>query len=522
LIALKPLGARDHHHRRRPTAPNSAMKLDTPSQARPPAETPSPSTLPEHKTHTENALSAAGDVARALGRLPGLLALGLLVVPGVTLAQDTQAPSATDAAALEHTSTEAFALPRGLQLGLRVGLGQDSNPLNQPDGQNPQKDDWRSLGVTGGLDLHVGRQRLYAQGSAEARHYSQHSVLNQTAHELTAGMDWLAALPGLDELSTNTLRGRLLARQTRTPNPDPVAGLSNPGQQNPQTRRLALAQVETGAHSAQRRLGLEAQVWRDTLNYGAENYASQNTRQNAQLIGLRWLAWGDSRGSSGQAAPHLLLRLGLRHSRSERPQALDANASVTPEQTDRHSRVLGAVWQASANSRLSARLDFSDENQAQAERSSHTHIQTGALNWAWTPSGRLALQAGFSRSHGELDADPGAEGASPWLLSGLDATREARAWTLGLSYRLSAKLGLEAQWRRSNSQLLRPIRITPDGASDDGADHTTRASARAIWQATPTVDLSCSVMTQWRRTQSPLSSKLSANGWTCGLNWQRP
>ena len=77
--------------------------------------------------------------------------------------------------------------PDPYYIGASAGLTHDSNVFRAP---NAVSDNHSSVGLLGGFDQKIGRQRVYANANVHYDKYQDQSQLDNTGYGVAAGWDW--------------------------------------------------------------------------------------------------------------------------------------------------------------------------------------------------------------------------------------------------------------------------------------------------------------------------------------------
>ena len=81
----------------------------------------------------------------------------------------------------------AHADPNPYYIGAASSVGYDSNVFRLPKAVD---DTLYSLGLVGGLNQSIGRQRLYANGTVSETRFAEQKQLNYTRYSFLGGIDW--------------------------------------------------------------------------------------------------------------------------------------------------------------------------------------------------------------------------------------------------------------------------------------------------------------------------------------------
>jgi hypothetical protein len=233
------------------------------------------------------------------------------------------------------------------------------------------------------------------------------------------------------------------------------------------------------------------------VDYSAPEYAFREYRQDSLSLGLNY-------------KPSGLLALGaaLRQTRGEYPlfSALGADR-FTRDDLD-----LSANWQPSQVSQFSARLSATRTRYEQ-DSLRNSSGPTGYLSWNWQPTGKLRLRADLARDFGQsaYAADFGALGTGV-----IDYSTTRTTWRLRVDQDISAKIALSAALTQVHRALVNTAATTAATLGVvRGSDDTVSVSLGARWTPTRNILLSCDLNHDQRRTNTALSTRMSAAVFGC-------
>lgn len=154
-------------------------------------------------------------------------------------------------------------------IGVRQTFTHDSNVFRT---RNNEVDDLvSSTGLLGGLDLNLGRQRIYLDATVDRNRHDERSELDNTSYSLTTGLNWET----VERLSGQV---RYTARQSLTD----FGVLGAPRTKNIVETQHVLANARYGFVT---RFGLEGGVEHRKIDYSASN--ERDTTQDVARLGVR-------------------------------------------------------------------------------------------------------------------------------------------------------------------------------------------------------------------------------------------
>jgi hypothetical protein len=398
--------------------------------------------------------------------------------------------------------TPAAAVAQGpYYVGLRQTFGHDSNVFRLPDqdrsgGGGPQSSGLISTTVLlAGIDLPIGRQRLYGDLTAGYARYGRQPRLDHPTHRVVAGLDWdtLAKASGNLQLSSGRRLGAYGSR-------DVPAG---DGDNEERYDRIALlARLGDALRS---RAWLQADVvWdrlRNEVSYlehvpvttvpplrAADGYR-RNDAASSLGLGVRYRWQGTT-----------IVGAGLR----TESRSLDVDQRLTnPTETlsssidSRRNDIdffLGR--QAGDLHDLSLRLSYGVTSYRNAA-ASDIGDWNGSLRWIWRPSGKLVskLRLLYDSEDRELGAISPADAGN---------ARQSSALEWQLDYAATAKISARAVAK----QYRREYGVVPN-ASYTTDDRTLSLGLHwAVWRSTT---LGCDVTTD--RRSSTLQTMPGSNSY---------
>ena len=376
-------------------------------------------------------------------------------------------------------SATAWAQSSPYYVGVSQGFTHHSNVFGSA--VSPQSDTVSSTGVLGGLDLQLGRQHVYANGSAQTNRHSKFDQLNNVSYTLATGLNWQT----IERLSGNL-------RYEATQNLVNYADVTFPaGIRDVQKTQSASAGVRYGITPS---LSVDANGWHRTVDFSAVE-DKRGFKQDAASLGVRW-------GGTG------LLTLGaaLRATRTDYPTALIVApvpevppspgfpgtpavlAEYGPDKADRKDLDLTGTWTPSGLSKINARISLTQETHTQPVIPKFSGV-TGAVAWEYQPTGKLVLVTSLTR-------DTGAETTFAELPNNLlplraNNDRINTVVAVDAKYEATAKILVNASFRHTDGSVVNSL-----GASVDSSLSTVALGA--TYAITRSIDLSCNLRHETR------------------------
>jgi hypothetical protein len=370
-------------------------------------------------------------------------------------------------------SATAWAEQSPYHIGVSQGFTHYSNVFQSTN--DAQSDTVSSTGILGGINLELGRQRLYASGSAQTNRYQNFDQLNNVSYGLTTGLDWqtIERLSGSLRYATNQSLVNYADVQF------PV------GTKDVQKTQSATAAVRYGITP---RLGIDASATRRAVDYSAAEDRRGFT-QNSASLGVRW-------GGTG------LLTFGaaLRLTKSDFPSALivapvpaipetpttpavpAVPAEYGPDKADRKDLDLTGSWSPSGLSTLTGRVSLTRETHTQPAIPELSGL-TGSIAWDYRPTGKLALNVSLTRDTGTETTFALPSDFIP-LRANNDRINTVAA--LEATYEVTAKIKANASLRHTDGSVVNSL-----GASRGASTNVVAIGAN--YAITRSVDLSCNL-----------------------------
>jgi hypothetical protein len=318
-----------------------------------------------------------------------------------------------------------WAQDRPYYLGASLGVTHESNVFRSTT--NEQSDNITSVGLLGGIDAQLGRQRVYARGSIN---HNKHdiSMLDNVSYALGAGLDWQT----IERLSGSLSVGasQRLANDT-APDLQPIVV----NRKNIENANQAAARIRYGIAAS---LAIEAGYTHRRVDYSTVDYIVRENTQDQASIGLRW-----------SRSDLLSLGVGLRYTDIERPNALIAAPNIIgPQDSERRDIDFTAVWKPTGRSTLNGRVSLTEQDYSTPATPDLSGV-TGSLIWSFNPGGRLSFDASVMRDTGtETTFFQFAPDENP---VSVDNSRISTQLGLLARYELTAKTSFNARLRHRES-----------------------------------------------------------------------
>ncbi|MFY9509387.1 MAG: hypothetical protein WAQ05_00250 [Rubrivivax sp.] len=346
-----------------------------------------------------------------------------------------------------------------------------------------------STSLLGGLDLPIGRQRVYGNMALRSNRMANNELFDNQGYTLTAGLDWA---------TVERLSGSLKLQSNRNLASFNAEGIGFVPKKNVETSQQLDAALRLGVVTA---WTAELNVGTRSVDYTAQEYLSREFRQDSASLGLRWRPVGP-----------LALGAAWRETRGRYPhfRAL-ANGSFEADRFDRRDLDLTAYLDASGASTVSARLSLGRTAYEEATQRDFSGV-TGQLRWDWRPTGRLRLDTRLTR-------DPSQSSYFFDSPRAADSTVEYSRVTTGLrlraDYEVSAKVLLNTSLAVERRSLARTLPTITGAEPLTGNDRNTRFALGATWTPSRALLFGCDLSQDRRRGDGVLSIDFSATTTSC-------
>jgi hypothetical protein len=370
-------------------------------------------------------------------------------------------------------------------MSLSQSVTRESNLLRVEEGQavpdTLSRSDtvWTST-LQGGIDQPIGRQRVFGNASLRHSRFANNRVYDNSGYQLSAGAEGST----VERLSGSV--GVTLQRSLARFSNDEVGVLTRSNIERTQQVESALRWgVDT-------RLAAEAMLnWR-RVDFSAPEFASREFRQGGAYLGLRHTLSGALSAS-----------IGLRQSRGVYPnfRRLD-DTRFEADHFQRRELEMKISANPGGSSSIDARFGLGRTRYDNAT-SRDLSGPFGSLDWSWRPTGRLRLQAFWSRS-------PSQDSYFTNTLFGrgtLSYDRVATSLQLRTDYALTAKTSLSATWGWTDRSMVRSIELGGGTLGDLRSDDRTWQYALGLrWRPTRTLLFGLDLSGDQRRHASLLSN----------------
>jgi hypothetical protein len=399
-------------------------------------------------------------------------------------------------------------------LGTALSVSHDSNLLRlgrtqQPPSGESQSDTLTSTSLVGGLDQPIGRQRVTGSLTLRDNRFERNDKYNNQSYSGSLGLRWSS----VERLSGSVTAG--VSRNLSTFNADGVDVLTS---RNYETTQGINASVSLGVVT---QWSLEATGGRREVRNSLDTASvqSRDYNQNDGSLGVTW-----------RPSAALSLSTAVREVHGAFPRFY---ADPTIDQADLfRQRQLEwvTVYQPSGASVLEARLS-SGRTRYRQDDTRDFRSTSGALTWAWQPTGRLRLNTRYGRDDGRDNypstvtefafcqrpgQQPGVCGFEvPITISDRRAIDSLR---VQLDWELTAKIALSSSAQYNHRDVDRE-RLFLNGstarAAQAGIDNTSILTLSARWAPVRTTQLGCELRREERRAGGTITSGLQGTSFNC-------
>jgi len=357
-------------------------------------------------------------------------------------------------------------------IGVTQSFTHDSNVFRTASGQIA--DTTSGTGLVAGFDQQISRQRLYGDGTVQVNRHRNVDQLNNTSYALNAGLDWSTV-----EFLSGTLRYTAARNQANFG----VVGVPAATGTNLETTQQFLASARYGLTSD---LAFDLSAEHRSLKYSAEASANRNYTQNIGGAGLRW-------GKPGI----LTFGIGGRLTKGTTPDYQPTDPKE--DKLTRKDLDFTADWVPSGFSTLHARVSVTRESHTVAT-GSDLKGQTGSLEWAYKPTGKLSFTTTLSRDTGSETtfSIPAADGSATKLV---DDNRITNTAQLGVKYEMTSKIstGLSARYSKGS------------GSASSSDDKISVYGLTATYEATRNINLGCNYSHESRNANGTGADSYTVN-----------
>ena len=346
-------------------------------------------------------------------------------------------------------------------IGVTQSFTHDSNVFRTASGQIA--DTTSGTGLIAGIDQQISRQRLYADGTVQVNRHRNVDQLNNTSYSLKAGLDWSTV-----EFLSGTLRYTTARNQANFG----VVGVPAATGTNLETTQQFLASARYGLTSD---LAFDVSAEHRSLKYSDEASANRNYTQNIGGAGLRW------------GKPSIFtFGIGGRLTKGTTPDYQPTDPKE--DKLTRKDLDFTADWVPTGFSTLHARVSVTKETHTVAT-ASDVDGQTGALEWAYKPTGKLSFSTTLSRDTGTETtfSIPSGDGSTA---KRVDDNRITNTVLVAVKYELTSKISTGLNARQSKGK----------GGATTGDDKVNTYGLTATYEATRNFTLGCNYSHESRST----------------------
>lgn len=362
--------------------------------------------------------------------------------------------------------------PNPYYIGGSATVAHDTNVYRLP---NAVGDTSYSLGLLGGFDQQIGRQRVYASGTVQDTRFQDLKKLDHTNYSVKAGIDWATVynLSGtLSQTSSQSLYNY---------------GGSNTIQSNAKNlerRNETVARLRYGSAAL---LSLDTSFTHRNQSYSDPAYRFNALDQNAVSVGLTY-------------RPSALLTLGtaLRYTKGNYRAERDF---------DRKDIDLTANWVPSGRSSLYARLSYGKRTARNGISAFDFNGTTGQLKWTYQPTGKLTFVTSYNRDSGAESGFINGQQAGTFG----DESRLTNALSLNTTYAVTSKIRLDLNLYANQRSLVY--------GAFKGNDAVRSAMLVATYNPLRSLSLSCSAGRDRRNASGQVSFDYGNNSVSCSAQF---
>jgi len=383
-------------------------------------------------------------------------------------------------------ATTAWAEQSPYYYGASLSLNHVSNIYRASN--NANSDEVATASLLGGIDQHLGRQRLFVDASVQANRYRKSSTLNNLGYNLKGGLDWstIERLSGTISASTS----QALANYNVDRNVPQVFA------KNIETNNRLDSVVRLGLVT---KLTLEGGLGLSQRRFTLDEFARLEYDQKRYSLGVFYKPSSDLR-----------IGLGVRRTNTDYPryETVDPKAVplvYLPGAYERDDIDLTTDWVVSGKSSLFARLSSGKSKRTVGGDNTFSGL-TGQLTWNWRPTARWNISTSVSRDTG-LESSLFQSGP---ITSSYDQDRLTNAVQMNASYELSSKVSLTGGMSLSNTD--RSQSVGANSAADFDKDRSYNLGIS--WAYSRGITLGCQIGRQSRDSSFP-GYAYSGNNYGC-------
>jgi hypothetical protein len=358
--------------------------------------------------------------------------------------------------------------PNPYYIGGSTSVKHDSNVYRLPSATG---DTSYSVGLLGGFDQPIGRQRVYASGTLQENRFQDLKQLNYTSYSVNAGIDWATVynLSGtISQTSSQSLYNYGGSNTIQT------------NAKNLERRNETVARLRYGSASL---LSLDTSFTHRNQNYSDPAYRFNALDQDAVSIGLTY-------------RPRASLTLGtaLRYTKGNYQLERDF---------DRKDIDLTANWVPTGRSAFNARLSYGKRTSRNGDSAFDFTGTTGQVNWTYQPTGKLTFVAAFNRDSGAESGFINGQQAGTFG----DESRLTNALSLNTTYAATSKIRLDLNLYANRRSLV--------FGAFKGRDAVRSAMLVATYAPLRNLSLSCNAGRDSRSASGQVSFDYGNNSVSC-------
>ncbi|MDC8786674.1 porin family protein [Roseateles koreensis] len=390
------------------------------------------------------------------------------------------------AACLLSGASAAWAEATPFYYGGSVSLNHVSNLYRVSN--NPNSDDVATVSLLGGIDQHLGRQRVFADASLQNSRYRSSSNLNNSGYSLKGGLDWSTI-----ERISGTLSG---SSSRSLANYNVGGGIAPVFEKNIETNNQIDSVVRLGLVT---KFTLEGDVGFNQRRFTLLQYHGLEFDQLHYSLGLNYQPSSD-------------LRLGVAVRRTSTNYPRSTQTSLTPTFASakyvRNDIDLTTNWNISGKSAIFARLSSGRQTLAEGGNQNFSGL-TGQVSWTWQPTARWNITTSASRDTG-LQSSLFQLGA---VNTNYDQDSITKALQISATYELTSKIFLTGGASISSVDRKQSLLAIP-GLDSSSFDKDKSFNLGVRWAYSRGITLGCQAG-QNSRDSSTVYSVYTANNFGC-------
>lgn len=357
-----------------------------------------------------------------------------------------------------------------------VGVSQDFTRESNVLGTSTDEisDTVSTTSLRGGVNLLLGRQRMRANARLSHERFKELSERDNNGYAVGVLLDWS---------TIERLSGTLALNSQRQQTDFSIGGITPVSLSNIERSDDLDFTARLGVVTA---LSFEAGIGHRQVSFSAPEFAAREYKQDRAHAGVVY-------------RPSGLLTLSTGVSGAETRYRAPEVGQTEADRSKRRDVYVGAVWDPSGASTVTARLNFGKLEYDRATASDFDGV-TGSLAWAWRPTGLLAVTTTLARDVGQEAGF--VRPTEDTVTTATDFSRITNRIGIAATYELTGKVGL-------TGGLSYARRTFADGFTGaTGRENSTVASLGARWAATRTIALGCHVSRESRSASGTGSSDM--------------